>query len=436
MFRLPCCAFLTVLFALPLHAEKRAMEVQDLYRLKRIGDPQISPDGKLVVYQVSNVNLDENKSSTNLWIAEADGKTPPRRLTTTTKSDHHPRWSPDGQRILFESSRSGDSQLWVIDLNGGEARQVTSISTGASNGIWSPDGNNVAFVSAVYPEFSDKPFKEADALNKKKMDEAAQSPVKAKVFTRLFFRHWVEYVEDKRNHLFVVPLAGGEPKDVTPGDRDAYPTSTTFSVGDDFVFSPNGKYLVYTAVPDRDEAWSTNYDLCRVAIEGGKIENLTADNKAADSSPRFAPNGKVMAYRAQKKAGYEAAKWELMVVACDESGAWTGKPHGVTPKLDASVEEFVWGPDSKTLFFTADDDGSRPIFETAVGVGHVTPFQKGGVTGSVSISRDGNTMAFTKAAMNYPPHVSVVRTSAPNFLGQSTITSSCLTRSICRAPNR
>ena len=396
-------------------ADKRPMEIQDLFRFKRVAEPQISPDGKLVVYQLTTVNLDENKSSTNLWLAATDGKTPPRQLTTTTKSDRHPRWSPDGKRILFESSRSGETQLWTIDLSGGEARELTHLSTGANTGIWSPDGSHVAFVSAVYPEFSDKPFKESDALNKKKLDEAAKSPVKAKVFTRLFFRHWVEYVDDKRNHLFVMKPDGGEPKDVTPGDRDAYPTSTTFSVGDDFVFSPSGKFLVYTAVPDRDEAWSTNYDICRVPIEGGKVENLTESNKAADGSPQFSPNGKKLAYRAQHKAGYEADKWELMVADCDADGAVTGKPQSVTHSFDSGVDEFVWAPNNKTLFFNADLNASRPIFETTIGDSQVVPLRKGGTNGSLSISRDGNTIASSNSAIDHPAHVSVFRTSNPDL---------------------
>src|SRR5262249_31932937 len=159
------------------------------------------------------------------------------------------------------------------------------------------DGKRVAFVSAVWPEYSTKPFSESDALNKKRLDETAKNPVKAKVFTKLFFRHWDEYVEDKRQHLFVLDLersegrlkAAGAPRDVTPGDRDAYPTSTTFSSGTDFTFSPDGSHLLFTAVPEKNEAWSTNYDICRVSVDNKstKWECLTTDNKAADSGPQF-----------------------------------------------------------------------------------------------------------------------------------------------------
>jgi dipeptidyl aminopeptidase/acylaminoacyl peptidase len=408
-----CVVALFLVTSSDVQADKRPMALADLYALQRVADPQISPDGRLVAYQLTTVDLAGNKSSTNIWLAATDGKSPPRRLTTSTKSDRHPRWSSNGRQILFESNRSGENQLWVIDLAGGEARQLTTISTGASTGIWSPDRKWIAFVSAVYPEFSDKPFAEADKLNKERSEKVEKGPVKAKVFKQLFYRHWDSYVEDKRQHLFVMSSDGGEPKNVTPGDRDAYPTSTTFSSSVDFTFTPDGKHLVFTAVPEKDEAWSTNYDLCRVSIDNTspKWETLTADNKAADSGPQFSPDGKKLAYRSQKRAGYEADKWDILVAECKPDGSISGAPKNLTRGKDVSVNELLWLADSQTLLFAADDNGASSIFETHVSDTQVEKFAEGGQAGGLSASKDGNLLAFQKATMNHPAKVLVTGTA-------------------------
>src|SRR5437899_2385771 len=370
MKRIACALFLCVI-ATPVAAQpaqKRAMTVDDLFKFKRVSDPQISPDGKWDVYTVATVeDVASNKISSNLWLASSDGKTP-RQLTTTPKKDRQPRWSPDGKSILFVSTRSGTPQLWVIDLDGGEARQLTKVSTGVSEPIWSRDGKRIAFVSTVWPEFSDKPFKESDKLNKEKIDEQDGSPVKARVFTRLFFRHWDDYVEDKRMHLFVCDFADGktgEPRDVTPGDYDAFPTSDTFSSSVNHTFSPDGTHLLFTSPPKEHEAWSTNYDIWRVGVDGKeKPENLTKGNKAADSGPQFSPDGKKLLYRAQKKTGYEADRWMVVVADCDSGGRPTGKPE---PDIaagipDASVDEFVSEADTRPwLYCVREQQGATDI---------------------------------------------------------------------------
>ena len=396
----------------------RPMQVDDLFKFLRVSDAQISPDGFWIAYVVTKVDLDANKSSSNLWLADVAGKNPPKRLTSTDKKDRHPRWSPDGKRILFESSRSGETQLWTIDIRGGEARQITNLSTEASGAIWSADGKNIAFVSAVYPEFAKLPFKESDAANKKKMDEIKASPIKAKVFTKLFYRHWDSYVEDKRQHLFVLPFdANGaegfaEPRDVTPGDRDAFPTSSTFSSGDDFTFSPDGKYLVFSAVPEKDEAWSTNMDLCRVSINNtsDKWENLTKENLAADSAPMFSPDGNYLAYRAQKRPGFEADKWEIMIVETNQEGTFKSKPVSFTGalKTDVSVNEFTWAGKDKILF-TADHLGKVALFQILpledVKAASLIKNQLSGYNSGISASADGAKIAFLNASMASPPEV-------------------------------
>ncbi len=331
---------------------KRPMKIDDLFSYKRIADPQPSPDGEWIVYQVTTVNLESNRNSTNLWLVKADGSAAPAQLTNTIKSDRHPRWSPDGKTILFESTRSGENQLWKISIQGGEAVQITHLSTGASNAIWSPDGKKIAFVSAVYPEFSEKPFAESDKLNRDKIESIAKSPVKAKVFHQLFYRHWDEYVEEKRQHLFVMETDSTQPRDVTPGDRDAYPTSSTFSVGDDFTFSPDSNYLIFTAVPKDNPAWSTNHEIARVSIRNRSTqwETLTK-NPAADSAPQFSPNGEWCAFRCQKIPGYEADKWNLAIVPCKKDGTWSANPQILTQDLDRSVDNFVWLANNTTMFF-------------------------------------------------------------------------------------
>jgi len=396
----------------------RPMQVDDLFKFLRVSDAQISPDGFWIAYVVTKVDLDANKSSSNLWLADVAGKNPPKRLTSTDKKDRHPRWSPDGKRILFESSRSGETQLWTIDIRGGEARQITNLATEASGAIWSADGKNIAFVSAVYPEFAKLPFKESDAANKKKMDEIKASPIKAKVFTKLFYRHWDSYVEDKRQHLFVLPFDSNgtegfaEPRDVTPGDRDAFPTSSTFSSGDDFTFSPDGKYLVFSAVPEKDEAWSTNMDLCRVSINNtsDKWENLTKENLAADSAPMFSPDGNYLAYRAQKRPGFEADKWEIMIVETNQEGTFKSKPVSFTGalKTDVSVNEFTWAGKDKILF-TADHLGKVGLFQILpledVKAVTLIKNQMSGYNSGISASTDGAKIAFLNASMASPPEV-------------------------------
>jgi dipeptidyl aminopeptidase/acylaminoacyl peptidase len=404
---LPAVAVAVLLFAQEAAAQ-RPMAVADLFQFKRVADPQVSPDGKLVAYQVTTVDLEGNKSSTALWVAAADGKTPPKQLTNPNgKRDAHPRWSPDGKKILFESNRSGSQQLWVIGIDGGEAAKVTDVSTGAGNGTWSPDGSHVAFTSAVYPEFSELPFAESDKKNKEKADAAEKNPVKAKVFKKLFYRHWDEYVEDKRQHLFVCTADGKDARDVTPGDRDAYPTSTTFSSSVDFAFTPDGTHLVFTAVPSKDEAWSTNYELCRVSIDNksAKWETLTEGNKAADGGPQFSPDGKKLAYRSQKRAGYEADKWDILVVDVNPDGTFAGKPKSLLAEMDTSANEFVWYGSSEILF-AADSKGDTKLRRIGL-TGGESHIPLGGQSGALSATTraDPPLVAFTNAGMDHPPQV-------------------------------
>jgi dipeptidyl aminopeptidase/acylaminoacyl peptidase len=380
----------------------RPMEIDDLFRAKRVADPQVSPDGKWIACTVSVVNREENSVNSDVWLLSVDGSTN-RQLTTGPKHDRHARWSPDSQQIVFESNRGGSFQCYVIGINGGEARQLTSLSTEANQPVWSPDGKHIAFVSAVFPEFSDKPFKESERLNKERNDEREKSKVKARIFTQLLYRHWDSWVDDKRQHIFIVPVDGGDPRDVTPGDRDAIPTSSTFSAGDDFDFSPDGKELAYTTTPTptRDEAWKTDHNIVTVNLATGERNEITTGNPAADCSPRYCPDGRYLAYRAQKRAGFEADRWQLMLRERS-----TGMTRSLTGGFDSSVEAFTWAGD-RTIYFEAEDKGTKSIWSMDTVNGPEYKITKAGANAEVSVGARGRIKAFVHTSFSRPAEVYV-----------------------------
>jgi dipeptidyl aminopeptidase/acylaminoacyl peptidase len=406
-------------------ADPRPMRIDDLFRLKRIADPQLNPVNSSVVYQATEIlDAGKNTKKTQLWLTDSENPKS-RPLTTSGKSDSHPRWSPDGTKILFESNRDGSSQLYVLDLKqGGEPTKLTNISTGASSGIWSPDGQKIAFVSTVLAKYSQLPFTESDSKNKADDEAAASNPVKAKTFTRLFYRHWDSYVDDKRNHLFVINSDGTDCRDVTPGDRDAYPTSTTFSAGDDFTFTPDSKYLVFTAVPKQGESWSTNHDLCRVPIDNKSTEwpAFTETNLAADGYPKFSPDGKWLAYRKQAKPGYEADKWNLVVQACKPDGTLTGESQVWTKDWDRTVNDFAW-IGSQEIYVMTENEASSGVFSVSEksapkAVKLSMPDARMGQITAMSIQKDR--AVFARANMNEPSELYTFSVRSPEKVASVT----------------
>ncbi len=382
------------------------MELADLFQVQRVSDPQISPDGRWVAFVVTRVLRDENRTDSDLWLVPADGSAPPRQLTASPQHDRHPRWSPDGRWLAFESNRGGSFQVWTIPVAGGEARRLTALATGATSPLWSPDGRHVAFVSAVFPEFSGRPSAEADRLNKEQLDAREKNPVKARVLNQLLYRHWDAWVDGKRQHVFVVPVAdgvaAGEPRNLTPGDRDAVPTSSTFSAGDEFAFSPDGRELAFTAtpVPTREEAWLTNHDLYAADVASGTRRQLTA-NPAADGAPRYSPDGRWLAYRAQARPGFEADRWQLHLLE-----RATGRHRSLTADLDRSVDDLAWCADGRELVFTAEDRGHRLLWAVPVEGGTPRKLTDQGNVGSFSTAGGRVIMALSR--FNQPAEVTSV----------------------------
>src|SRR5205085_6526595 len=281
---------------------RRPMTIDDLLRVRRVGDPQLSPDGKWLAYSVAVPDKAANRSRTQVYLLSVEGGAA-KALTSGEASPSEPRWSPDGTRIAFVSG----GQIWTMDATGGARQQVTSISTGADAPVWSHDGKYMLFVSDVYPECKD------DACNKQRDAQMEASKVKARTVDHLLYRHWTAWKDGKRTHILIVPSGGGGAAvDLTPGDADAPP----FSLGGptDYAFSPDDKWVAYASNTEKVEATSTNSDLYLVPALGGQSRLcITCDNKGADASPQFSPDGRYIVYRSQVTPGYESDRWRLML---------------------------------------------------------------------------------------------------------------------------
>ena len=379
---------------------QRPLTIDDLFAMKRIGEPSLSPDGRWIAFTLTTADPEKNKNLSDLWIIGTDGKGL-RRLTNDPASDHSATWTPDGRWILFESNRSGASQIWMISPEGSNLRQFTTLSTGATQPVVSPDGNWVAYLSEVFPENSALPFQQSDSLNAVKLAELEHGLVKARIITHLLYRHWDSWVDGKRIHLYIQPFPTGDPRDLTPGDRDAVPTSSTFSAGTDFSFSPDSKELAYTAtpIPMHEEAWRTNHDIYTVTISDGARHQITT-NPAADGYPQYSPDGRYIAYRAQRRPDYEGDRWELTLY-----DRHNGAIRSLTADFDANVGSPLWSPDSRTIYFDADVEANNPIYAISLSDMSIRRVVADKTNHSVSVSPDGKTLYFLQASATRPAEV-------------------------------
>jgi dipeptidyl aminopeptidase/acylaminoacyl peptidase len=433
------CSFLVAIFlTLPLAAQaKHPFTFEDMMKLKRVGEPVPSPDGKWVLFSAVDVDLAANKKTPHIWIVPLNsggrgappvqGSAATERILIADQDGDRPRWAPDGKRFAFLSNKEGGSQVWIADFDGAAGtvtavRKLTSIATEASGELWSPDGKAILFVSDVYPE-CDAPLPNADSIfnaeavcNARKLKEAEQSRVKALIFDRLLYRHWNAYKEGRRSHLYVVPVQFdvlAPPRDLTPGDYD----SPVFSLGgqDNYAFSPDGQEICYTSNHDKVEATSTNNDLWIVPVNGGTggapvaPKNITADNPASDSTPLYSPDGKYIAYRAQQRPGYESDRFRLMMY--DRK---TGEKGSVIPDFDRWVGTIAWAPDSESLYFSAENGGRSLIYRARLRakVAWASPVVAG-FNDDVNVTSDGKSIIFTRMSISSPSEIYVAATEFP-----------------------
>ena len=328
-----------------------AFDVNDLVTLNRLSDPVISPSGSQIVFSLRETNLEENRGFSNLWLTGSNGGEL-KQLTNNPASDFNPRWSPEGEFIYFLSTRSGTSQVWKISRNGGEAEKITDFPLDLGGLEISPNGKTLLVSMNVFPGKSPEE-------TSKQLEEKSKEKHSGRLYENLFVRHWDFWADGRRSHLFAVPASSPEKcLDLMPG-MDADTPSQPFGGFEETSFSPDSKFVVFSArnVGHR-EAWSTNFDLYQVPVDGSSSPRcLTVDNPAWDTSPAFSPDGETLAYLAMQRPGFEADRYRIVLM-----GTRTGRKRILAEDWDRSPGTLTWSPDSKTLYTSAANTGQTSIF--------------------------------------------------------------------------
>ncbi|HET8554886.1 MAG TPA: S9 family peptidase [Rhodanobacteraceae bacterium] len=376
--------------------------VQDLVMLKRIGDPQLSPNGSKVLYTVRRTDYAANKGITAIYeqnLSRSGAK--PVKLVDEASS---PRWSRDGSRVYFLSARSGLTQLWTVPATGGTPVQVTHYPLDINNFTLSPDGIHVAVSMDVYTHCPDL------ACTRKQLDADKRDKSTGHLYKRLFVRHWDTWSDGRRSQLFVDTLSGNQqPVWVSKGIDGDVP-SKPFGDASEYAFSPDGRSLYFDVrIAGSSEPWSTNFDIYRVPVDGSALpSNLTAANPAWDGWPVPSPDGKTLYYLAQTVPAFESDRFRVM-----KMDLATGKSVELDKDWDHSPGNMQISPDGAKLYVVAPDRMQNPLFTIDTDDGDVHQVVgDGSVTGyALSLTR----IVVARNDLKHPVALYAMRADGGNF---------------------
>jgi dipeptidyl aminopeptidase/acylaminoacyl peptidase len=350
--------------AAPLAAQRHTITHEDVFLMKRISSPAISPDGRWIVFTVTEPSYTEGEQVGDLWVVPSDGSAEPRRLTNTKGGESGVEWSPDSRRIAFSARREGDdaTQIYVLDLgSGGEAQRVTNISTGAASPLWRPDGRAILFTTMVYPNAP------TDSANRAAAAERRARKYNARVFDASPIRLWDHWLDDRRAHLFVQTLEpNAQARDLLAGSRLAQEAGFGGQLGtsgEDLAaaWTPDGSGVVFAATMNRTD-W-THGDVVQVLwlvpAAGGEPRRLTQGKDDYDA-PQFSPDGKTLYAVMTTTNDHTFNNRRLVAASWPASGA--AAMRAVTGGPDHSVGSYTIAPDNRAVFFLAEDAGHQRLF--------------------------------------------------------------------------
>ena len=389
---------LALLLAISCFAQKRAITHEDVWMMKRTGEPVVSPDGRSIVVAVTEPDYDAAKQSSDLWLVAADGREAPRRLTFSKAAESDPAWSPDGERLAFVTRREGDDapQVYVLPMRGGEAQRITHVVGGASNPQWRPDGKAILFESAYDPIAAERKLHKWNA----------------RIYDAMPVRFWNAWLDEKKPHIFVQELQdGAKPFDVLAGSKLA--SSPGFAGlfnpagGQSLhaIWTPDGKSIVFAAYVNRTEMMSaeTEARLFVAPAGGGEPRPLTGSGDQF-SHPKFSRAGDRLYALTTRKAKPGGRLYSLDRLA---QFTWpaASQPTILTQPWDRSVSSFSIAPDGNNLYLAAEDDGADQLFQIPAQGGAVQrlfPVEHGGYTRIAPVA-GGLIAVFQSAAQ--PPEI-------------------------------
>ena len=377
----PFIAVMALSFAAPVFAAQGAhpFDVHDLVMMDRVSDPQLSPDGKLVAFQVRETDYAANKGMNGIWIVSASGGKPVR-LTDKALNANTGRWAADGA-VYFLAPKDGVTQLWRVGANGGAAQQATSLPLDVNNFKFAPDGKRILLSLDVFTDCADL------ACTKKKLDDRKADKSSGTVYDKVFVRHWDTWADGRRSQLFIADVGAdgkiGTPRLLSKGIDGDVP-SKPFGDDTEYAFSPDGATVYFDArIAGKTEPWSTNFDVFSVPSDGSAApKNLTADNQAWDGYPLPSANGKTLYYLAMKRPTFEADRFGIWAIDLA-----TGNKHEIDAAWDRSASALHESADGKTLYTTTDDNGDHALFGIDVATGKASKLVSDGSVGGFDTGR-------------------------------------------------